>query len=302
VRRFEREQSIVKVGKVVLGGQPGELPTVLIGSIFYDRDPTVTDGSRGLFDKKRAEQLISRQEELSEKTKNPHMVDVVASTTGAMERYLDFVSGVTDAAILVDSSSRDVRLSGARHAAEVGLTDRVVYNSIEYHVNEGETTALREIGIKHAILLAYNPQNLWPSGRPAILHERLLSAAERAGISSVLVDTAVLDVPSIGLAAEAVETVKRELGLPTGCAPLNAVLEWKKVKALGPKAKDACSASAAAVIQMSGGDFILYGPITKSEIVFPACAMVDSVIAYEARLHGIKPRSNEHPLYTIFKG
>ena len=301
MRRFEREQKTVTIGKVVLGGQPGELPTVLIGSIFYDRDPTVTDASRGLFDKKRAEQLINRQEELSERTNNPHMVDVVASTTEAMERYLDFISGITDAPILVDSTSREVRLSGARHAVEVGLTDRIVYNSIEYHVNEDETAALKEIGIKHAILLAYNPKNVWPSGRVAILRERLLDAAERAAISNVLVDTAVLDVPSIGFAAEAVEAVKRELGLPTGCAPLNAVLEWKKVKNLGPKAKDTCSASAAAVVQMSGGDFILYGPITKSDIVFPTCAMVDSIIAYDARLHGVKPRTKEHPLFTIFK-
>lgn len=36
------------------------------------------------------------------------MVDVVASNAAAMERYLDFTLAITDASILVDSTSREV--------------------------------------------------------------------------------------------------------------------------------------------------------------------------------------------------
>ncbi|MDM7935691.1 MAG: tetrahydromethanopterin S-methyltransferase subunit H, partial [Methanothrix sp.] len=33
---YRREQSVVNVGGVRLGGQPGRLPTVLCGTIFYE--------------------------------------------------------------------------------------------------------------------------------------------------------------------------------------------------------------------------------------------------------------------------
>ena len=33
--RFNKTQKIYEIGKLRIGGQPGELPTVLIGSIFY---------------------------------------------------------------------------------------------------------------------------------------------------------------------------------------------------------------------------------------------------------------------------
>jgi tetrahydromethanopterin S-methyltransferase subunit H len=58
---------------VEIGGQPGELGTTLIGSIFYERDKTVEDSAKGTFDKKRAKELIEKQSALSEKTGNPHM-------------------------------------------------------------------------------------------------------------------------------------------------------------------------------------------------------------------------------------
>ena len=34
--RFERKQEVFDIGGIKIGGQPGELPTVLVGSIFYE--------------------------------------------------------------------------------------------------------------------------------------------------------------------------------------------------------------------------------------------------------------------------
>jgi tetrahydromethanopterin S-methyltransferase subunit H len=128
----------------------------------------------------------------------------------------------------------------------------------------------------------------------------LLALGKEAGIERFLVDTAVLDVPSIGLAAEGINLVKKEFGLPCGGAPVNAVSEWKKVKTLGRYAKKVCMTSAITTMQFAGANFILYGPIENAEVVFPAVAMVDAIIAYNSRIHGIKMRTRNHPLLKIF--
>ena len=51
-----------------MGGQPGEYPTVLIGSLFYDKHKIVSDPIKGEFDRRSAEKLIKTVEELSDKT------------------------------------------------------------------------------------------------------------------------------------------------------------------------------------------------------------------------------------------
>ena len=72
--RFSREQSIVNVGGVKFGGQPGELPSVLCGTIFYHGHKIVEDEEKGIFDKAADERLISRQAELSEETGCPSVL------------------------------------------------------------------------------------------------------------------------------------------------------------------------------------------------------------------------------------
>jgi len=129
----------------------------------------------------------------------------------------------------------------------------------------------------------------------------LLEAAEKAGIRNLLVDTAVLDVPSIGHAAKAIYLVKSEYGLPTGCGPSNAIMTWKRVKKeYKPFAYHACLAGSAIINMMTYANFILYGPIGFAETVYPACAMTDAIIAYAARKLGTRPKVSNHPLFKIF--
>jgi tetrahydromethanopterin S-methyltransferase subunit H len=301
---FKRQQRILSVGGVSVGGQPGELPTVLIGSIFYERHGIVEDAKRGEFNEDEAEDLIKRQEELSDRTGNPCMVDVVAMHGVAVERYIDFVAGVTDAPILVDSSKPDVKIRGMEYAAHVGLLDRTVYNSVDYTSKEEEFSEMRRLGVKSVVVLAFRPRKVWPEGRLELLKgsggERgLVDRVGEVGVENVLVDATVLDVPSIGLAARTIYLVKDELGLPTGSAPMNAILQWKRVKELGGSARDLCSAASAALTQAMGADFLIYGPIKYSDMVFPACATIDAMIAYSAKRYGIEPRSERHPLAVL---
>jgi len=305
---FEKEQKVFEISGVKVGGQPGEYPTVLIGTIFYDRHKIVSDPMKGIFDKKRAEELLNKQDEMSDNTGNPYIVDVVGNTAEALTKYIDFVASIIDGPFLVDSTLATARIEAIRHAADIGLTERAIYNSIESHVKDSEISALKEIGVKSAVVLAFNPRNPRPEGRTQILEGYpgqvgLLKAAEEAGVQNILVDTAVLDVPSIGFSAKAIELVKQEFGLPAGCAPSNATTTWEKIKkGLGPYAYNVCSAVSGAITIFWGANFILYGPIENAEAAFPAYATADLLMAYYvSRRHRIDPKTRDHPLFKILR-
>ncbi|MFX1540927.1 MAG: tetrahydromethanopterin S-methyltransferase subunit H [Promethearchaeota archaeon] len=304
--KFEKEQKIFDIAGVKVGGQPGEYPTVLIGSIFYDRHKIVTNVMKGEFDERKAESLLKKQEEMSDKTGNSVIIDVVGSTVEALNRYVDFVSTITESPFLVDGPSAAVRIPVMRHLAETGLINRAIYNSIDYAIEPDEIASLKEIGAESSVLMAFNPRNVWTEGRMEILEgydgqKGLLEAANEAGIHNILVDTAVLDVPSIGISARAVYIIKSEYGFPVGCGPPNAITTWKKAKKeMGPYAYNTCLAGSGIITQSLGANFVLYGPIEEAEAVFPACAMADAIIAYNARRLGIRQKTKNHPLLKIF--
>jgi tetrahydromethanopterin S-methyltransferase subunit H len=303
--KFGKEQKIFEIGNVKIGGQPGELPTVLIGSLFHEGHRIVKDRKLGIFDRRKAERLIKVQEEMSEKTGIPHMLDVVAENSQALVKHIDFVSEVTDVPFLINGQAMSVRVAAAHHAVEVGLKERAVYNSINYTLKDEEIRSIRETGLRAAIIQAFNPRNLHPKGMISILEGDtqqmgLLHGAYRAGIEKPLVLMPVLDVPSIGSATQGVYLAKEEFGIATGTAPIGVVGRWKKVGESGKHARKACRAGAAALAQCMGADFIIYGSVAKARDIFPACAMIDAIIAYNARNSGIKPLTKRHPLYRIF--
>jgi tetrahydromethanopterin S-methyltransferase subunit H len=62
--RFDKEQIVLDVAGLKVGGQPGEYPTVLAGTIFYGGHKIIEDEKAGVFDKEKAEGLIKIQEEI----------------------------------------------------------------------------------------------------------------------------------------------------------------------------------------------------------------------------------------------
>jgi tetrahydromethanopterin S-methyltransferase subunit H len=305
--KFEKEQKVFNIAGVNIGGQPGEYPTALIGSIFYSRHKIVSDKVKGDFDKKQAEALINKVEELSEKTGNPYILDVVGETPEALIKYIDFVADITKCPFLIDGVTSQIRMPAAKHAVEIGLTERAIYNSIDFHVSAEEINFLKDCHVQNAVLMAFNPKKPWAKGRVDVLkgesgQKGLLKAAEEAGVQKVLIDTAVLDMPSIAICSKAIQLVKSECGLPAGCGPANAVTTWKRVKKgeFGPNAYEVCSGGSGILTQIMGADFVMYGPIELSEAAFIACAMTDALVAYAARKLGIATKTRKHPLYKIF--
>lgn len=295
---LEGEQKLFEIGHVKVGGRPGRSPTVLIGSIFYNKHYILKDESKGEFDREEAERLIKRQEEFSDKTGNPCMIDVVASSTEALTRFLDFVSGVTQAPILLDGVSAAIRIAGLNYVKDSGLKDRVVYNSLVPEYKKEELDKIREVGIKNAVLLAFNTKEFTSQGRVKAIRE-LLPVAADAGIERPLIDTAVIDIPSLGMACRSIYELKREFGLPTGSGAHNAIGTWKGLKKkMGNQAKDPSMAAACAITVAAGADFVLYGPIECAEYIFPAIAMVDAAYAQISMEKGAMP-DPKHPIFRI---
>lgn len=295
---FKTEQRILEVSGVRVGGQPGQLPTVLIGSIFHRGHRIVEDRGLGLFDKRRAEKLIRVQDEVSEKTGNPCMVDVVGETVESLTRYIDFVSEITQAPILVNGSNAEVRVAASKHAVNIGIRDRIAYNSINYTLNDRELRLISDMGLKTAIIQGFNPRDPRPRGMVAIL-KRLLNRAREAGVEKPLLLTPVLDIPSIGTGARGVNMVKGEFGLPTGTVPVGVIGRLRRSKTLSEEVKRLFRASAVTLAQVAGADFIIYGSLAKARSIFPVCALVDAIVAYTAREFGVKPMTRRHPIYRM---
>ena len=296
--KFKSELREVEVAGVRIGGPPGKNPTVLAGTIFYHGHKIVRDPEKGVFDEQKAEELINLQEEFSDRTGNPCMVDVMASSPEAMVRYLDFVAEHTERPMLIDGTTAPVRIAGLEHAAEVGLLDRLIYNSLSPGFSQAEVAKIQETGLKCAILLALNMRDFTTAGRIRAIKE-LLTVAEQHGVEKPLIDTCVMDIPSLGMACKALLQLKDELGLPVGCSPHNAIDTWRGLKTkMGKEARKPCMASATVMAVAVGADFVLYGPIGAARYIFPAVAMVDAAQAFVLREEGIAV-GREHPLFRI---
>lgn len=307
---FEKEQVIHNVGGVRIGGTPGEIPTVLAGTIFYTGHDIVQDANKGLFDRKAAETLIKAQDEMADLTGNPALVQVFSESDEAVCRYIDFVTDITDAPFLIDSTVPDVRIAGLKHAEESGLLDKAIYNSINISASEREIDALREIKHECAIILAFNPHDSSIAGKRAVLErgvpgfdKGLLKLSEELGVTKPLIDTATTAMGAgAGTAAAFTFVAKAVYGLPTGSGVHNAPSSWswlRKYKKVNPDAYRACDAASSLIVQMMGADFVLYGPISNARTVFPVAAMADVFAAESASVEsGIEP-SESHPFRRL---
>lgn len=301
---FTAAQKVFSWGDTSTGGQPGERPPVLIGSIFFSGHRIVSDPIKGVFDEARARDLLTAEAELAEAYGLKRMIDVVGDTEEALVRYIEFVAAHTEDPILVDSSFTEVRLKACRHFKGTEVWPRLVYNSIDEHHTEKDWEELAELGPEAAVVLAFSSRALQPAAVLRLLAGEdgrggLLGRAQAIGIKKLLVDVGCLDVPGTARSALLIKEVKDKLGYPAGCAPSNSFHTWQKSRFREEGEMVAAGAAVYAVPLLWGADFIFYGPIRHARWVYPACAAASAVVAYGARQGGVRPMKN-HPLYKIF--
>ena len=271
--RFAKEQKEFNIGGARIGGQPGSNPPLLIASMFHNKDRILTDRKSGSFDRPRAVELIRKQEDLSKATGVPAMVAMVANSAEEAKEYIDFYLETTDMPFGIDMWVADKRVKATEYVSKLGVMDRFLYNSITPWDKDvkGQVAMLKDLGVRHVVVQAFDDQDQSPAGRLNSL-EKLL--AQGAGdFDTVIVDTSVMNLPSTSFSLIANRLIKEKLGLPCGGAYSNGTHMWKESKEAwgleGFKAMDAVTQGMASVLW---SDFNFYGPIVTAPRIFPAVA------------------------------
>lgn len=285
---------------VPMGGLPGETPSLLVGSIFFDRQKLVRDAAAGEFDEEAAKSLLDLQAQWSQKTGNPSASDVIASTPKAVRRYLDFVSEHFDGPVMVDGSDAAVRIAGIEHMAGKNQSHRVIYNSICPESTSKEYEAIKECRVSAAVVLAVDAADFSAAAKIRLLtrDDGLLKRTRDSGVRHILLDPGIIDLPSMDVMKTIISQTKN-LACFCGSAPHNAIGTWGGLtEKFGLTFKSSATAIVNALPIAWGGDFVIYGPMTLAPIVFPAVAMVDAILAQSLLEQGITPDVN-HPMFKI---
>lgn len=269
---FSKEQRIFDLGGVRIGGQPGENPPLLIASMFHNKDGILSD-RKGNFNRQKAKELIKKQEELSSSAGIPSMVAMVANTPEEAQIYIDFFIETTDMPFGIDMWIAEKRARATEYIAKLGVQNKFLYNSITPWDKDikGQIARLKDLGIKHVVVQAFDDKDQSPAGRVRSLENILAQGAD--GFDTVIVDTSVMNLPATSFSLIANRLIKEKTGLPCGGAYSNGTHMWKDAKNIwgldGFRAMDAVAQGMASALW---SDFNFYGPIVTAPRIFPAVA------------------------------
>ena len=299
--RYAREQKVCTISGIRVGGQPGENPPLLIGNMFQKGDLILESRKDGTFDRAAAEERIREMEDLSRQTGLPCLVAMVANSEEEIRTYIDFFTSVTPMPFAVDIWQQKVRLAAARHVARRGLQDRVLYNSVTPWDEDipGQIAELRELGIKHVVVQVFDMEDKRPTGRVKSLNQ-LLPLVEKGQFESILVDTAVMNLPATIFSLVANTLIKREFGLPVGFAPSNGTYMWRKKASEQERTKFPAIDAGVHAVSALASDFLFYGPLTGTSRVFPAVAAATTMMGALAYDEAAFLPSGSHPLSLLF--
>ena len=304
--KFAREQKVIEIGNVKIGGQVGENPTVLIPTIFYDGHKIV-DARNNTFDEARAEALIGEVEEVGEKHRLSYMFQVVGVTPELMKKGLDFVADRTSAPIILDSADKHARLAGLEHASQNNYAQRTMYNAINMMIDHEEIAALSSSRIEGVMILGFNMQDPSVKARIALLEDGggftekgLLTVAKECGFDKILYDPGVQPFgQGAGSSFRLLSVVKARYGLPTGVGAHNIPSSWAWLRENAEKEQRRIADIASNAIGITAGANSLFiGPIENTTYAAPAVAMADILMADSIKDFGIA-HSETHPYQLV---
>ena len=287
--RFHNQQEEFEISGVRFGGQPGRRRAVMVGSMCYPRHSIVEDRACGRCREGSFRQLLSSLGSALEETSTPGGVMLFAETPEAMEAYLRAAADLTSLPLFLDSPSAEVRLAGARVAGEMGIAERVVYNSLSAGTTERELEGLKDSGIAAAVLMSFNPRDVELKGKIYLLEDGggllpagLIDLARQAGITKPLIDTAVMAAEQgAGSSLRAIMVAKAKWGLPAGCALHNAVESYAPLARLEGDDRRLyryVDVASAVMPIMAGGDFVMYGPLEYARRACYAASFADEMM------------------------
>lgn len=299
--KYDLEQKVCTIGGIKVGGQPGENAPLLIGNMFQKGDALIESRKERTFNKTEAEERIHEMERISQETGVPSMVAMVANAPDEAKTYVDFFTSVTKMPFAIDIWVQKTRVAAAHYIAELGLQDRFLYNSITPWDEdiESQVAELKEIGIKHVVIQAFDMEDKGPNGRVKSL-QNMLPLVEKGNFQSILVDTSVMSLPFTAFSLIANRLIKQKFGLPVGCAPSNGTYMWRKAAGEVGRSRFPSVDAAIEAITAMGSDFIFYGPMTGTSRVFSAVAATTSLLTTLAYTEGTPLPREGQPLNKLF--
>jgi tetrahydromethanopterin S-methyltransferase subunit H len=308
--RLSTPPKICRFAGIEVGGQPGERPPLLIANMFQTGDKLFISRKDFDFDRDKAKARLKELEEISATTGIPAMVGMVAPKGyDEMRVYTEFFLENSPLPFAVDTWTEKARLETARFIADQGLQDRFLYNSITAWDKDipGQVAKLKEFGIKHVIVQAFDlAGDKRPSGRVKSL-DRLLPMVEKGNFESILIDTSVMNLPTIGFSLIANKLVKEKYGWPSGCAPANGSYMWLKGCSekwgveTGRDVFRGADAGLHALATILWTDWMVYGPMTGTRRIFGAVASAMAVLAMLVYEEGAGlPAAESHPLHRLW--
>jgi tetrahydromethanopterin S-methyltransferase subunit H len=301
--KLSRPQRVCRIGRWNIGGQPGENSPLLISSMFHNGDRILESRKERKFDREKAKEYVKRQEELSAQTGIPALVAMVATSVDEMKTYIDFFLSISDQPFGIDVWVEKTRLEVAEYIARLGIQDRVLYNSITPWDKDipGQVARLKELGIKHVVVQAFNQEDQTPKGRVTGL-KKMLDIIGEDTFETILVDTAVMNLPSTSFSCIACRLVKEEFGWPAGVASSNGTYMWKAAREMwGSEGFNAMNAAGQAIAALLWSDLLFSGPIVNIPKIIPAvttASLMLSTLVYDET--GKLPPNQDHPLYKFF--
>ncbi|MGY5881575.1 MAG: tetrahydromethanopterin S-methyltransferase subunit H [Candidatus Thorarchaeota archaeon] len=297
---YESDQKTLEIGGIRIGGPIGRIPTVLIPSVFYTKDRLVKNANIGEIDKQATEQILNTLADLTEKTGLGTMLDVVATTSESIERYLEFLVDNTEFPLLIDGSdSLEVNSAGIRFAKETGFIDRVIINSLTPETKDDLYAVIQEAGLKNALILTFSSASMVSSVNRVDEADSLIKRSQSIGVTNIMIDTGVMDLITLGIACKTHHILKNKYGYPVGNGAHNAISTWTGlIPKFGRDAKKPALVGSSLMPVSLGADFVLIGPAKHSPLIYPSVAMIDvalSGILIEDRVRPDKP----HPRFLI---
>lgn len=290
--KFQTVQREICIGGVNVGGQPGQRRVLMVGSLFYPRHTVVLDPRKGLLDKAKLTERLDNYLKVTNDCQCPSALMLYAESEDSSHKYLEAVCDRVPGPLFVDSGTAEVRLSFIKHAEEMGVLDRVIYNTINAGISSEEMEALKAMPPTNAVVLAFNPRGDDVKGRIYMLEtgdelvsQGLVDIAQELGIKNLLLDMAVTSPElSAGSALRAIMVAKAKWGLPTGCALHNAVECLDLRNMTDPQeARRHVDSSAVAVSMMAGADYVVYGPLEYAKRTMPVASFVDLMLEQSSR-------------------
>ena len=296
---FTKEQEILEISGLKIGGQPGIYPTVLFGGIFFKGEPNYET----------AEKHLKNMLDISKRIGNPAIPDFFIRKEEYVEEIINFIERnlPKNYPFSIDVTDPQVKVMVLEFLHKKNLLSQTIYNSIHVGITEEERLALKKNTPEMALIIAFNPKDKSPDGKIEVLENGanltdigLIDLSKSLGIKKILIDTAALAPgDNTGAAIASIPVIKEEYGLPTGCAIHNVVEKSKWLNDF-ENARKTVDASSNVNIPLFGGDFAIFGPVQNADFVFPIIAWQDILVSeYTENYFGTKP-SKDHPRRKFF--